>query len=509
MNKRKEVVSVKALFSRRMLLIISLIATTFFSFVTFRLNIIPLKYYIPMVIILLLFVFLLYRGEKDKHKKHPAKVAILKLINIVLSVALIFMSLNVMRGSQFIDFITGGSNQVIEMNVVVLNSSSYQTLEDLAGACFGGNTTIDSVNINKAKTVIEEEIDDIEITSYESYNTLVSGLEQYEIDAMIIKAVDIDSLDEIEDGFSDRIRIIETIEIVISKVTANSAQVTQEPFLVLISGTDKSGAINTFALSDVNMIAAVNPTTKQVLLLSIPRDYYVDIIGMDGVSGKDKLTHSAKGGIQCTIETIENLMGIEFNYYAKFNFTSFLNIIDALGGITVDVPKYDVIDNDDGIFTTYKGNYTIAPGINEFDAEEALCFVRERKAFVKGDEIRGKNQMLVLKAIIKKCCSASIVTNLNQIFQSLESSFETNMSASDVQSLISMQINDMASWDVQSYRLTGDSSQRVMTLATVGDVTSTNPEGLYITVPDDESVAQAKTYIQEIMNNEIVIVEDE
>ena len=93
--------------------------------------------------------------------------------------------------------------------------------------------------------------------------------------------------------------------------------------------------------------------------MSIPRDYYVDIKGIEGVEGQDKLTHSAKGGIDATIQTVENLVGVDMNYYAKFNFTSFMNVIDALGGIEVTVPKYDVIGRDDGVFTTRLDKYTV------------------------------------------------------------------------------------------------------------------------------------------------------
>lgn len=507
---RKGVWDMKTLLSRRMLLILSLLAVILFSFVTFQLKMIPLKFFIPMVICLFVVVYLLYKGEKDKKKEHPLRVTLLKLMNIILSIVLIFVSLKVMKGNNMLAAITGGGEQTIEMNVVVLNNSSYKVLKDLEGKIFGGNTTIadDALNINKAQAIIEDEIDEIDFYSYDTYDQLIVALEKTSIDAIIIKSIDIDSLDDIEDGFSDKIRIIKQIDIKIPGVKANSAKVTQEPFHVLISGTDKEGPIDTFALSDVNLLATINPTTKQVLLVSIPRDYYVDIIGMDGVSGKDKLTHSAKGGMKCTQETVENLFGIQVNYYAKFNFTSFMNVIDALGGITVDVPQYAVKERDDGIFTTTKGHYTIEPGINNFDAKEALCFVRERKAFVKGDEIRGKNQMLVLKAIIKKCCSPSVITKLDGIFDSLASSFETNMSAKDIQSLINMQISDMASWDIQSYRVTGDASQRTKILATVGDVTKSNPNGLYINVPNEETIAQAKEYIQDIKDNKIVKVKE-
>ena len=143
-------------------------------------------------------------------------------------------------------------------------------------------------------------IRDSDVTAASSYEQLINSLNQKSVEAIIIKAVDLESLDDIEKGFNEKIRTVKKIELKIPSVSANSAKVTKEPFHILISGTDKEGPIGTFALSDVNMIATINPTTKQVLLTSIPRDYFVDIIGMDCVSGKDKLTHSAKGGMQCT-----------------------------------------------------------------------------------------------------------------------------------------------------------------------------------------------------------------
>ena len=495
----------KKIISRRLLFILTIIAAIFFSFVMFELQVLPLKYYIPLVVMIFLGAFLLYRGEKDKHNQHSIKVTLLKFVNVILAVLLVVGSLYAMKGSDFLAAITGGGDQTIEMHVAVLKDSPYQSLNDLKGKPFGANT-IDAVNINKTEAAIEDEIGDIDVTAASSYEQLINSLNQKSVEAIIIKAVDLESLDDIEKGFNEKIRTVKKIELKIPSVSANSAKVTKEPFHILISGTDKEGPIGTFALSDVNMIATINPTTKQVLLTSIPRDYFVDIIGMDGVRGKDKLTHSAKGGMQCTIQTIENFMGIKFNYYAKFNFTSFMNVVDALGGIDVKVPKYQVIGRDDGVFVTKKGKYTIKPGENHFNAKQALSFVRERKAFVEGDTIRGKNQMLMLKAILKKCTSASIITKMDGVFESLSDSFETNMEAKEVKSLINMQIDDMASWDVQSYHLDGDGSQRTKT---VGDVTKVNPLGMFITIPDQTSIDQAKQYLQSVMNNEIIKVKDE
>ena len=500
----------KKLLSRRLILVLSLLVAIFFSFIIFELKILPLKYYIPLIIFIFTILILLYRGEKDKNNEHVIKVTVLKVIHVFISIILVITSLYAIKGSSFLNSITGGGDQTIEMDVVVLKSSPYQSLNDLTELSFGANTTIDAININKTETLIEEEIGNIEIQSFTTHDETINALKNGTIKAMVIKSVDYETLDDVEKDFKENTRILKTFEIKIPSVKANSAKVTQEPFLIFISGTDKRGPISTFALSDVNMIAAINPKTKQVLLTSIPRDYYVDIIGTDGVSGKDKLTHSAKGGINCTIDTVESLMGIKFNYYAKFNFTSFLNVVDALGGITIDVPKYDVVGRDDGVFTTKLDKYTIEPGVNNFDSKHALSFVRERKAFVQGDAIRGKNQMIMIKAIIKKCCSAAIITKLDSVIQSLENCFETNMEASDIKSLINMQIDDMSAWDVQSFRLEGDDTKRAFHLATIGDVRKVNPRGLIINEPYIESLEKAKQYIQIIMEGkEILKVKEE
>lgn len=492
--------------SRRMILILSLLALALFGFTLNQLQILPLSYFGVIIGILLVLDLLLYKGQQDKEQNHKVRVVVLKLVQVLLSICLIFASLNILKGNSFISRITGGGDQVMEVHVAVLKTSSYQKLSDLKEKPFGMNKMADAMNVNKAEAKIEDEIGDIDIEQYSGYKDLGNALVTKDIEAILVKDVDYEALNTFEKGFTDKLRIVHTVKIIVPGKKANSAKVTKEPFNVLISGTDKSGPIDTYALSDVNMIATVNPTTKQVLLTSIPRDYYVDIKGMDGVEGKDKLTHSARGGINCTSDTIENLMDIEFNYYAKFNFTSFLNVIDALGGITVDVPKYDVIGRDDGVFTTVKGNYTIHPGKNDFDSKQALSFVRERKSFVDGDDVRGENQMLMLKAIIKKCTSPAVIKNLDGVLDSLADCFETNMSSSEIKSLINMQIKDMAAWDIQSYRLAGDASHRAFEFSTIGgDITSTNANGLYVTEPDPLLVEKAKGYIQIVEDGEEIL----
>lgn len=502
----------KKILSRRVLLSITLLSYLFFFVILFQLRIIPMKYLIALAVILLVIILLLYRGEKDKENEHSIRVILCKLLNIVLSVVLLFASWNVMKGSDFLSNITGNGEQVIEVNVAVLASSHHDSLSDLKGVSFGANTTADPINMNKTETLIEDEIGDVEVTSFTTDDELIAALENQSIEAMIMKSVDIETMSDIDEKFEEKIKIIKTYELKIPSVEANSAQVTKEPFHVLILGTDKTGKINrSDALSDVNMVATINPVTKQILITSIPRDYYINLYS-DGVDfGKDKLTHSARKGTQCTVETIEKMLGIKVNYYAKFNFTSFMNVVDELGGIEIDIPKYNVFGNDQGEFRTNKGNngngYPFKPGLTKMTGDMALAFVRERKSFKAGDNIRNRNQMLMLKAIVKKCCSPSVLTKIDGVLNSVSESFTTNMSESDIKSLLNMQMDDMTSWDIQSFHLEGDPTKRTFTFATISEEVArrTNKNGLSVTEPFNDSIEQAKEYIQVVMDGQEIL----
>lgn len=498
----------KKLLSRRILLILSLISAAFLFFVLFEAKMLPLKYYIPVVVGVLLFLVLLYVGEKDKEHEHTIRSTLIKLVHILLSILMIVASLYTMKYSNFLDSITGRDEQIIEIDVVVMKGTTYQTIEDLKEQVFGASFLMDPIDVNKTQTLIEDEIGEIEMKQFASDNEAIKALQNNEIQAFIIKGVDLESLNEIQEGFEETIRILKKYELRIPSLKATSAQVTKETFNVLISGMDKKGEIERAdALSDVNMIATINPKTKQILITSIPRDYYVDLYKDNYNYGKDKLTHSAKKGIQCTQETVEQLLGIDINYYAKFNFTSFMNVVDALGGIDIDIPKYSVFGNDEGIFTTWIYKYEMRPGLTTMDGKHALAFVRERKSFKAGDNIRNKNQMIMLKAIVKKACSPAILTKVDKVLASISNSFTTNMSSNDIKSLVNMQVDDMSSWDIQTYHLEGDASKRTTKFATVSEeiVYKSNKKGLFVMEPYMKSVEQAKQYIDVIEQGQEIL----
>ena len=219
-------------------------------------------------------------------------------------------------------------------------------------------------------------------------------------------------------------------------------------------------------------------------MTSIPRDYYVTLANK---GKKDKLTHSGLGGIENTVKTMENFMGIDINYYARVNFTSLIKMVDALGGVDVE---------SEVAFTAYDGT-TFKKGINHVNGEKALVFSRERYSLGGGDNARVHNQQLVLTAMLKKMMSPAIITNYSSVLNSINGSFETNMESGDITGLLQMQISDMASWTIIQKQLTG--TGKTMT----GGAYMPNNK-LYYMIPNDSSVAENKQAIQNVLDGKPV-----
>lgn len=490
------------IFSRRILFLIQFLIVAFLGYIIFRLGIIPIPYVILFLVILIILLYLIYRGQRNP-RKHPIKSTIFKIISLIITICLIFGCIYISKGSSLIDIISGADIQIIEVSVVVNDDSSYEEIDDLKNQSFSCCLATDETSMSKTQGLIEDDIGEFTLNDYSTTVLSANALLDEEVEAMILKEIDRDSLNDTIEEFDDETRVVKTYQLIVSTATANSANVTKEPFVVFIGGTDQSGSISTAGLSDVNIVAVINPNTNQICLVSVPRDYYVDIYGYDG---KDKLTHSARSseGITCTMKTIENLLDIEFNYYVKLNFTSFMNIIDAIGGVDITIPYYETV-NGDGTFTTKIYSYYFEPGETHMDAKQALAFVRERKSFVDGDRVRLANQQLMIEAVVDKVCSASIVTKLDDIFETVADSLETNMSSSEIRSLINMQVKNMNSWDIESYSLDGTDS-REMEFATIAGG-SPNPNGLSVMIPDESTIEQAQEYIEAILNNEVLDID--
>lgn len=250
----------------------------------------------------------------------------------------------------------------------------------------------------------------------------------------------------------------------------HTLNVTEKPFNVYISGIDVYGEINQESRSDVNIIATINPKTHKILLTTTPRDYYVTIPGVSG-NQRDKLTHAGIYGIDTSMATLENLYQTDIPFYMRVNFTSVIEIVDAMGGVDVE---------SEIAFTTGKEAGEIVEvqeGKNHFNGKQALAFVRERKAFIDGDNQRGKNQQALLTALIKEIISPMIVFEANEIINCITGNAETNMSEAQIKSLLYMQLDDMKGWEIESVAATGDDSGKQNCYSYSGGP-------LYVTVPD-------------------------
>ena len=231
----------------------------------------------------------------------------------------------------------------------------------------------------------------------------------------------------------------------------------------------------------MNIIATVNPKEHKILLTTTPRDYYVTIPGISGEQ-RDKLTHAGIYGVNKSIETLENLYGIDISYYVRVNFTSMVKIVDALGGVDVNSPY---------AFTTTHGNYEIQQGMNHLDGDAALGFVRERYSFSSGDNQRGQNQEILLEALINKALSPAILKDMGTLISTLGENIETNMGSDQISSLINWQLGNGGSWTIESQAAIGAGDTQACF--------SSGAQPLYVMWPNENSVNTISEKIKELM----------
>ena len=465
----------------RIILTVIYLLTLLFLIFIISTNMIPLKYLIAIFVFLLLFdIGLFFLLFKKKKKKNIIGYVIGGILVVVLFA--LFYYLNITLG-----FFKGfGTNKYKEENylVLILQDSSFQSLNDLTNI---GYTSNELSNINEALNKLNEEIT-IENKEFENNVLLFDSLINEEIDSVLIEESSMALIYEQNEDYEGKFRTLYTINIKTEIEITKEADVTNQTFSIYISGIDSYGSIATVSRSDVNIVATINPKTKQILLISAPRDYYVQLRGTTGY--KDKLTHAGLYGVETSVGTLEDLLDADINYYFRVNFSSLEKIVDALGGVDV-YSKYS--------FTSSKatgGTYYFSKGYNHMNGKQALSFSRERKALPGGDRARGINQQAVIDGIIRKATSPAIITGYSKILKSLTGTFQTNMSDSDIQKLIKMQLNDMASWNITSYNLDGtDASEHTYSYPT---------QELYVMKPLEETVTEAQNLIDKVIAGELL-----
>ncbi len=453
------------------LLIVSVLILVLVYFI----NVLPIDYFIVLIVLVLIIDLVVVKLLLGSGKIRNVFGVILSIILIIIMVFGITYELNT------IDFLKQfGFNTYKEevYNVLVLDESEYEELNDLDNESIGHLDENVHEGLNSAIEKIDNNID-FESVILDDINSLVDNLSSEEVAAIILEDAQITMLEEDNNGLMDNFRIIASFDIETEiEVVSKEVNVTEDSYNILITGIDSYGSITRVSRSDVNMIVSVNPKENKILLTSIPRDYYVYL---SDYGDYDKLTHTGIYGIDVTTKALEDLLDIDINYYVKVNFTTLVDIVDELGGITVN-SNYD--------FTSIDG-YHFSKGENNLNGKEALSFARERQAFSEGDRVRVENQQLVLTAIINKVLSPSIITNYNSLLNALSGEFLTNITNKEITDLIKWQIDGMYSWDIETISLDGSNAF---------DYTySYKNQKLYVMMPYPESVNSAKEKINSVL----------
>ena len=460
----------------KILALLLLIASIFILYILYKVNILPNKYYYTIVIALG-FINILFSSFLMRRKAKKGIRIFISFLSILVIGVICFASYYILHTLGFLSKIKNVNYKLENYSVIVLKDSKYEKIEDIDSldvGYYGNSTGAADANKKILKKV------DVTFKKYNDSTSLSEDLINDKTKVIVIEDSVLSMIKEENNEFESKTKVIYKFSIKIkSKAKAKDVDVTSKPFTIYVSGIDTYGKITSVSRSDVNMLITVNPETKQVLLTSIPRDYYVQLHGIRG--NKDKLTHAGMYGVDMSISTIEDLLDVEINYYVKVNFTSLIDIVNALDGITV---------YSDYTFTSIDGmHYT--EGNNFMNGEQALSFARERKAFAAGDRQRGKDQQAVIAAIIKKVCSKKIITKYSSLLKSLDGKFQTNMSQNKITSLLKMQLNDMASWNVSTYNLEGVDSREY--------TYSGGNMQLYVMLPVTGSLEQVKTLIDDVI----------
>ena len=460
------------------LTILYTVLVAFLLFIMFNYNFLSFRF-LNIIITIGLLVVLAISIFLQKAKKSTLVTTIILVVFSLISLVGVF------GFKQMID-ITNRMNQTaafseVEMSIVVPKDSDIKDVNQLTTV--QAPTKVDKNNVDTLMSALKKDKKvDVKVDDVASYQEAYDNLKSGKSKAMVLSGSYASLLESVDSNYSSNLKTIYTYKI--KKKNNNPAkQVDSKVFNIYISGIDTYGSISTVSRSDVNIIMTVNMNTHKILLTTTPRDAYVKIPD-GGADQYDKLTHAGIYGVETSEKTLENLYGIKIDYYARINFTSFLKLIDQLGGVTV---------HNDQAFTSLHGKFDFPVGDIQMNSEQALGFVRERYSLDGGDNDRGKNQEKVISAIVNKLASLKSVSNFTSIVNNLQDSVQTNMSLDTINALANTQLDSGSKFTVTSQAVTGTGSTGQLTSYAMPN------SSLYMMKLDDSSVESASQAIKNLM----------
>lgn len=461
------------------LMILQIITACIFLFTLKHLNMLAgWQFGLVLVVVLGLVGFNVYKLFISKRVRNFVKwiCLTLALLSSVLCIVGYHYSQSVIS---FVENITGKRVETETYSVYVLKDSGYKELDYLKRQSFGYLST----NPHHAETegqlqkVVPHKVED-----FDSIGEMVSALYSSNVSALVMNNSYLEMLADTNVDFEEKTRVVYSFE-VRSEVAdvPNEVDIKTEPFVMLISGSDSRNGLQEVARSDVNMLAVVNPKEHKILLVSIPRDYYVQLHGTTGT--KDKLTHAGVYGIEMSRTTIEDLFDVDISYTTKVSFGTVVSVVDALGGIEI---------NSDQEFTAFTDKKChIKQGVQTLDSSCALAYARERYAYETGDRHRVQNQQDVTEAILEKIGDPHYLAKYPKILKAAEGSFETSMSYDMITDFAKTQLASLHSWKIEKISVDG--------MGAMLPTYSMGAQNLYVMIPDQSTVDVAKAKIQEYL----------
>lgn len=429
----------------------------------FKLQILPDNILIPIILVLILLTMIFVLLINFSTHGLVSKI-LCSLMVVVLSAVYGLGNYYLYSTNTTLETVTDQENKAKNtVSVVALNSSGLEDVNSLEGSKLGVLKTIGNEATKKSLTDLKKNNVTYTKKTYDNMLGMLKALYDGEVDAIVLNEAYRSNVCDLEDytNFNNDTKVIHKT-VYYTKENSSSlavSDITSKPFNILISGNDSFGSLDENARSDVDMLVTINPVTSTILLTSIPRDSYVKEVCNDyacNYGAYDKLTHTGIYGVDTTKDTIENMLDIDINYVYRVNFTSMIDIVDALGGVDVTVPEGMAVSK----FYTNSNLEGVHEGENCLDGKRALAYSRERKAYLDGDLQRARNQQQVLQAMFKKATSPEIIKNYTSLLKALVGAFDTNMTTQEITSFIKYQIQAKPSWKFEQFVLKGDNDLR-------------------------------------------------
>ncbi len=464
-NSKRKKKKNKRLISKFMT-IFMIISLALLIFQIIKLNLLPAKLIVLVSLVMIILCLIVLLIFHFKAKKFLPRI-LAGFVALCMCVGLAYGNYFIYKTDDTFDVVTSLADSKATMtSIVVLKSSSIKKEKDLKGKTIG--TILDMDKVATKRMLKDLDSDNIKYKT-KDYSTLDDMMEAFyagEVDAICLNEKYRDILHESEAYFNFQTdsRVVHQ-NVHYTKVEKNDNpsdpvnDISKDAFTVLVSGNDSYGALqDSNTRSDANLLLTVNPKTGTILMTSIPRDYYVELVCPEDdpelacpEGSSDKLTHSGLMGVKSTEETIEKALGIKINYNVRINFSSVVNLVDALDGIDLDIKKGEEVD----IFYV-NSQPGLSVGKHHVDGETALAFARERHAYLDGDNQRVRNQQKVFKAIFKRIVSPKMITNYGKFMDALAVAFDTNLSGDEISNFVKYELNNMPDWKIESYAIVAE-----------------------------------------------------